>query len=95
MKVNDCWLKHVPEEVVQHNSIIVMWDKAILTEKKDGCNRPDITVHDTKERECVFVDVSITGCNNVIKKEAEKIVEGTKTAIFNQRYNDCTCYQFV
>ena len=75
MKVNDCWLKHVPEEVVQHNSTIVMWDKAILTGKKVGCNRPDITVHDTKERECTFIDVSIPVCNNVIKKEAEKITK--------------------
>ena len=75
MKVDKCWMKHIPEEVTQHNSIIVMWDKAILTGKKVGCNRPDITIHDTKERVCTFIDVSIPVCNNIIKKEAEKLTK--------------------
>ena len=75
VQVKDSWLQHVPEEVVQHNEITVMWDKNILTEKKVGCNRPDITVHDSKARECTFVDVSIPVCDNVIKKEAEKITK--------------------
>ena len=46
-----------------------------MTGKKVGCNRPDITVHEMIERECVFVDVSIPVYNNVIKKEAEKITK--------------------
>ena len=75
VQVKDSWLQHKPEEVVQQNDIIVMWDKSILTAKKVGCNRPDITIHDTKARECIFVDVSIPVCDNVIKKEAEKITK--------------------
>ena len=75
VQVDDSWLNHVPKEVVQHDDTTVMWDKSITTEKKVGANRPDITIHDTKERVCTFVDVSNPVCINVIKKEAEKITK--------------------
>mgnify|MGYP005678045445 CR=1 FL=1 len=73
--MTDSWLKHVPVDVVKHQSKVIMWDKAILTDKKVNCNRPDITIHDTKEKECLFVDISVPVCANVIKKEAEKITK--------------------
>ena len=52
-----------------------MWDKSLLTDKKVKCNRPDITIHNKKNRECYLVDVSIPVCNNVLRKEAEKITK--------------------
>ena len=75
LKVTDSWIQHVPENVTTHKEMIIMWDKAILTDKKLNCNRPDITIHNTKARECIFVDVAIPVCANVIKKEAEKITK--------------------
>merc|ERR1712177_87590 len=66
---------HVPKDVIIHNGIEVMWDKTITTDKNVNYNRPDITIHDTKKKECIFIDVSIPVCNNVIKKEAEKIAK--------------------
>ena len=32
-------------------------------------------MYDTKERVCLFVDVSVPVCDNVIKKEAEIIIK--------------------
>ena len=52
-----------------------MWDTPIQTDKKVKSNRPDITIHDTKKKSCIFIDVAIPICTNVTKKEAEKIVK--------------------
>ena len=75
VKVTDSWLEHVPEETVTVDDDIIMWDVAILTDKKVKCNRPDITVHDTKKRTCLFIDISVPACHNVVRKEADKIVK--------------------
>ena len=65
----------MPIDTVIHNGIEIMWDRKITTDKNVNYNRPDITIHDTKTKKCLFVDVSIPVCNNVIKKEAEKITK--------------------
>ena len=75
LKITESWQKHVPVDTVIHNGIEIMWDKTIITDKKVNYNRPDITIHDTRTKKCVFIDVSIPVCQNVIKKEAEKITK--------------------
>ena len=75
VKVTESWTEHEPKDNVLHNGISILWDKSIITDKKVKCNRPDITIHDTKKRECIFVDVSVPVCINVLRKEAEKITK--------------------
>jgi hypothetical protein len=38
-------------------------------------NKPDIIICDNEKRTCMFIDVTISGDRNVIKKEAEKILK--------------------
>jgi len=38
-------------------------------------NKPDIIIRDNKRGTCMLIDVAIAGDTNVIKKEAEKILE--------------------
>ena len=73
--VSKTWQKHTPLDTTTHNGINLLWDKTILTDKKVKHNRPDITIHDTNTRECIFIDVSIPVCSNIVQKEAEKITK--------------------
>ena len=75
VKVTESWTTHVPQDTTIHGDVTIMWDKAIPTDKKVKCNRPDITIHDRKKRECYLVDVTIPVCTNILKKEAEKIIK--------------------
>jgi len=75
IKTPDNWLKHEPADSIIHDQVEIMWDKAIRTDKQVYCNRPDITIHDRKNRECIFIDMSVPVCYNVIDKEAEKITK--------------------
>ena len=38
-------------------------------------NKPDIIIRDNEKVTCMLIDVAISGDRNVIKKEAEKILE--------------------
>ena len=49
-------------------------------------NKPDIIIHDNVTETCVLVDVADSGERNVIKKEAEKILN-IKT--LQQKYSTC------
>jgi hypothetical protein len=49
-------------------------------------NKPDIITHDNVRETCVLVDVADSGERNVIKKEAEKILN-IKT--LKQKYSIC------
>ena len=73
--VSTLWQNHTPLDTTTHNGIDLLWDKTILTDKKVNYNRPDITIHDTKNKECIFIDVSVPVCNNIVQKEAEKITK--------------------
>ena len=75
LKVPDKWIRHKPQDTTIHTDITILWDKPIITDKKIKHNRPDITIHNTKTRECIFIDVAIPSCTNVTKKEAEKITK--------------------
>ena len=85
INVSESWLKHTPLDTVSAGKDIIMWDVAITTDKKVNCNRPDITIHDTENKSCVFIDVSIPTCRNVVRKEAEKIVKYRDLEIETQK----------
>ena len=73
--VPDMWHKHVPVDTMTCKNIEIFWDKTIMTDKKINYNRPDITIHDTKNRECIFIDVAVPACSNIIQKEAGRITK--------------------
>ena len=52
-----------------------MWDSYLIMDKKVVHNRTDIVIHDTIKRDCKIIDVAIPACQNVMKKEAEKITK--------------------
>ena len=70
----DEWYKHVPKTTVEYENTTVLWDKEILTDKKVQATRPDIIVHDRKNRSAILIDVLVPNDNNIIAKTAEKLM---------------------
>ena len=85
VKVSKSWIKHVPEDTMSVGTDIILWDVSIVTDVKVKHNRPDITIHDTKNKTCVFIDISVPACRNVVRKEAEKIVKYRDLEIETQK----------
>ena len=71
----ESWLDHKPREVTTKGKINVLWDSYKCTDKKVGHNKPDIIIHDEEKHECMIIDVAIPTCQNIVKKEAEKVTK--------------------
>ena len=69
------WLDHKPKEITTKGKKNILWDSYIKTDKKVGHNKPDVIIHDEEKRECILIDVAIPVCQNIVKKEAEKITK--------------------
>ena len=69
------WFKHEPEKVVKKGNTVIMWDYPLITEKKVGANRPDITIHDREAKSVIFVDFSVPYDMNIMEKTAEKLTK--------------------
>jgi hypothetical protein len=70
------WYEHVPKpvETGQGGNVSILWNQQVQTDRTIPNNRPDIIIRDNEQRTCMLIDVAISGDRNVIKKEAEKIL---------------------
>ena len=73
--VSGDWFKHEPEKVTECGDTTIMWDYPLVTDKKVCANRPDITIHNKKERKVTLVDFSVPYDTNIVLKTAEKLVK--------------------
>ena len=49
-------------------------------------NALDIVIHDKNKRECLFIDITVPNCLNVVSKEAEKITKYRNLEVEVQKY---------
>jgi len=70
------WYKHVPKsvETSQKGKVTILWNQQVQTDRTIPNNKPDIITRDNEKGTCMLIDVAISGDRNVIKKEAEKIL---------------------
>jgi hypothetical protein len=47
----------------------------VQTDRPIPNKKPNIIIRDNEKRTCMLIDVAISGDRNVIKKEAEKILQ--------------------
>ena len=55
--------------------IKIQCNQQVQTDRTIPNNKPDIIIRDNEKGICMLIDVAISGDRNVIKKEAQKILE--------------------
>jgi len=65
--------------------VTILWNRKIQTNRTTPNNKPDIIIRDNEKGTCMLIDVAISGDRNVIKKEAEKILQYKGLTIEIQR----------
>jgi len=53
----------------------MLWNQQVQTDRTIPNNKPDIIIRDNEKVTYMLIDVAISGDRNVIKKEAEEILE--------------------
>ena len=72
IETTDKWYTHMPKPVCEDGDVTVLWNQAVLTDRKITANRPDIIIKNKKQKTCALIDVAIPADRNVVQKEAEK-----------------------
>lgn len=73
IQVHDNWYEHQPEKVIENDDFSIMYDMAVITDRKISANRPDIIYHNKREKHCLLIDVAVPNDPNITSKEVEKI----------------------
>ena len=66
------WFEHVPEKSMDYEDLTITYDLPMITDTHTPANRPDIVIHDRKQKTAFLIDVSVPIDINVVKKTAEK-----------------------
>jgi hypothetical protein len=61
-------------ETIQGGKVTILWNQQSQTDRTIPNNKPDIIIRDNEKGTCRLIDVAISGDRNVIKKEADKIL---------------------
>ena len=74
VKVTDKWYKHKPKAVLcnKDNSITIMWDMPVYTDRNKTVNTPDIIIKDSVNSTSKLTDVTIPSDRNIALNEVEK-----------------------
>jgi hypothetical protein len=81
------WCEYTPilVETDLGGKVPILWNQQVQTDRTTPNNKPDIIIRDNEKRTCMFIDVSISGDRNVIKKDAEKVLKYKDFTIDKQR----------
>ena len=79
------WLQHKPEHTCVTDKVDIYWDVPLLTDRKVGHNRPDITIHNHNDKTCLFYEITIPVDANTVKATSTKISKYRDLAIEIQK----------
>jgi flagellar hook assembly protein FlgD len=62
-------------ETSQEGKVTILWNQQVQTDRTMPNNKTDIIIHNNEKGTCMLTDIAISRDQNVIKKEAEKILK--------------------
>jgi len=65
--------RHQPESVTENDTIKLLWDFEIQTDRRISARRPDIVLIDKTKKKAIVIDIAIPEDRNITGKEREKI----------------------
>ena len=74
-EVKEQWYEHEPMTVTRKDSITILWDMPIHTDRTIPANRPDIVLKNKKGKTCLLIDTTIPLDTNTSVKTTEKLTK--------------------
>ncbi|XP_022829294.1 uncharacterized protein LOC111358406 [Spodoptera litura] len=75
------YYKYTPQIILDSPDLKMYWDRTILTDKTIHHNRPDITLHDKKNKIVYLIDIAIPNTHNLSSTHTNKLSKYTDLTI--------------
>ncbi|XP_045503596.1 uncharacterized protein LOC123700429 [Colias croceus] len=75
------YYKYTPQIILDSPDFKMYWDRTILTDKTVHHNRPDITLHDKKNKTIYLIDIAIPNTHNLSSTHTNKLSKYTDLSI--------------
>ena len=75
IEVKERWYEHEPKTVNENDSVTILWDTPIHTDKTIAANRPDIVLKNKENKTCLVIDITIPLNTNTSVKPTEKLIK--------------------
>ena len=75
IEVKERCYEHVPKNVTENDSVTILWDMPIHTDRTIAANRPDIVLRSEKDKTCLLIDMTIPLDTNTFFKTMEKLTK--------------------
>ena len=69
------WYEHEPKTVTENDSVTILWDMPIHTDRTIAANRPDIVLKNKKDKTCLLIDMTTPLDTNTLVKTTEKLTK--------------------
>lgn len=70
IQVTKKWYEHQSQAVTKAESITILWNQGIHTDRTIAANKPDITIGNRDAGICYLIDVAIPSDRNIVNKRS-------------------------
>ena len=75
IEVKERWYEHEPKTLTENDSVTILWDMPIHTDRTIAANRPDIVLKNKKDKTCLLIDMTIPLNTYTSVKTMEKLTK--------------------
>ena len=75
IEVKEQWYEHEPKTVTWNDSVTILWDMPIHTDRTIAANRPDIVLKNKKDKICLLIDMTVSLDTNTSVKATQKFTK--------------------
>ena len=73
IEVKERWYEHEPKAVTEKDSVTILWDMSIHTDRTIAAKKPDTRLKNKKDNTCLLIDMTIPLDTNTSVKTTEKL----------------------
>ena len=75
IEVKERWYEHEPKTVIENDSVTILWEMSLHTDRTIAANRPDIVLKNKKDKTCLLIHMTIPLDTSASVKTTEKLTK--------------------
>ena len=75
IEVKERWYEHEPKTVIENDSVTILWEMSLHTDRTIAANRPDTVLKNKKDKTCLLIHMTIPLDTSTSVKTTEKLTK--------------------